>query len=145
MGRDNSGYAAQLIRTTGASNRVPLVLAGIEARFGVACRIEERDREVRTENLTVGSCRSQERAAERYFLTTMEFLASTLGPNPTAAAVAEVVDRLVDLFQRLAKTSRKNMVGLAGELLVIRAATDPASAVRAWRVGQAVQAEQAIG
>lgn len=136
VGRDNSGYAALLIRTTGASSRVPLVLAGIEARFGVACRIEERGREVRTENLTVVSCRSQERAAERYFLTTMEFLASTLGPNPTAATVAAVVDRLVDLFQRLAKTPRKNMVGLAGELLVIRAATDPASAVRAWRVDQ---------
>lgn len=145
VGRDNAGYAALLIRTTGASSRVPLVLAGIEARFSVACRIEERDRDVRTENLTVVSCRSQERAVERYFLMTLEFLASTLGPNPTVAAVAEVVDRMVDLFQRLAKTPKKNMVGLAGELLVIRAATDPASAVRAWRVDQEERYDFAVG
>lgn len=83
VGRNNSGYAALLMRTSGATNRVPLVVAGIQARFSVACRLEERDHEVRTENLTVVSCRSQERAAERYFLTTMEFLAATLGPNPT--------------------------------------------------------------
>ena len=145
VGRDNSGYAALLIRTTGASSRVPLILAGIEAHFCVACRIEERDRDVRTENLTVVSCRSQERAVERYFLLTLEFLASTLGPNPTVAAVAEVVDRMVDLFQRLAKAPRKNMVGLAGELLVIRAATDPASAVRAWRVDQDERYDFAVG
>lgn len=124
---------------------MPLILAGIDARFSVACRIEERDREVRTENLTVVACRSQNRAVERYFLTTMEFLASTLDPNPTVAAVAEMVDRVVDLFQRLARPPRRHMVGLAGELLVIRAAADPAAAVRAWRVDQDERFDFSVG
>lgn len=75
----------------------------------------------------------------------VDLKASTLGPNPTVAAVAEVVDRMVDLFQRLAKAPRKNMVGLAGELLVIRAATDPASAVRAWRADQDERYDFAVG
>jgi hypothetical protein len=145
VGRDDSGCAALLIRTTGASSRVPLLLAGIEARFSVACRIEERDREVRTENLTVVSCRSPNREVERYFLTTMEFLASTLGPNPTVAAVAEMVDRMVDLFQRLTKPPKKNIVGLVGELLVIWAAADPAAAVRAWRMDQDERYDFAAG
>lgn len=145
VGRDNSGCAALLIRTTGASNRVPLLLAGIEARFSVACRIEEGDRDARTENLTVIACRSRDRAVERYFLTTMEFLASALAPNPTVAAVAEMVDQVVDLFQRLAKPPRRHMVGLAGELLVIRAAADPAAAVRAWRVDQDERYDFAVG
>lgn len=35
VGRDDSGCAALLIRTSGASNRVPLLLAGIEARIQV--------------------------------------------------------------------------------------------------------------
>lgn len=145
VGRDNAGCAALLIRSTGASNRVPLLLAGIEARFSIACRIEERDRDVRTENLTVVACRSRDRAVERYFLTTMEFLASALGPNPTVAAVAEMVDRVVDLFQRLARPPRRHMVGLAGELLVIRTATDPAAAVRAWRMDQDERFDFAVG
>ena len=145
VGRDSSGGAALLIRTVGVSNRVPLLLAGIEARFSVACRIEERHRDVRTENLTVVACRSQDRSVEQYFITTMEFLASTLGAHPTVAAVAELVDRVVDLFQRLAKPPRKQVVGLVGELLVIRAAGDPAAAVRAWRVDQDERYDFAVG
>jgi hypothetical protein len=145
VGRDSSGCAALLIRTTGASSRVPMLLAGIEARFSVACRIEEHGGDARTENLTVVACRSQDRAVERYFLTTMEFLASALGPRPTVAAVAEMVDRLVDLFQRLARPPRRPLVGLAGELLVIRGAADPAAAVRAWRVDQDERYDFAVG
>jgi hypothetical protein len=145
VGRDDSGCAALLIRTSGASNRVPLLLAGIEARFSIACRIEERDRDVRTENLTVVACRSRDRAVERYFLTTMEFLASALGATPTVAAVGEMVDRVVDLFQRLARPPRRPLIGLTGELLVIRAAADPAAAVRAWRVDQDERYDFAIG
>ena len=145
VGRDHSGCAALLIRTIDSSTRVPLLLAGVDARFSVACRIEERARSARTENLTVVTCKSQDRAIERYFLTTMEFLASAFGPLPTAAAVAEMVDRLVDLFQRLARPSRRPLVGLAGELLVIRAAADPAAAVRAWRVDQDERYDFTVG
>lgn len=145
VGRDSSGCAALLIQTTGSSTRVPLLLAGIDARFSVACRIEERDRDARTENLTVVTCRSQDRAVERYFLTTMEVLASALGPLPTVTATAELVDRLGDLFQRLARPPRRPLVGLAGELLVIRAAADPSAAVRAWRVDQDERYDFAVG
>lgn len=134
-----------LIRTAESSNKVPFILAGIEARFGVRCQIEERDRDARTENLTVVICRSQERTTERYFLNTMEFLASAWGPLPTIAAVAEAVDRLVELFQRLAQPSRRPLLGLIGELLVIRAATDPSAAVRAWRVDQDERYDFVVG
>jgi hypothetical protein len=109
-----------------------LLLAGIEARFSVACRIKERDRDVRTENLTVVACRLRDRAVERYFLTNMEFLTSALGTTPTLAAVAAMVDRVVDHFQRLASRPTRPLVGLTGEWLVIPAAADPAVAVRAW-------------
>jgi len=136
IGRESSGCAALLIRTTGSSTRVPLLLAGIEARFSVACRIEERDRDARIENVTVVICRLQDPATERYFVSTMEFLSSALDPLPTVAGVAEMVGRLVDLFQRLARPARRPLIGLAGELLVIRGASDAAAAIRAWRVDQ---------
>ncbi len=145
VGRDSSGCAALLIRTTGSSTRVPLHLVGIDARFSVACRIEELDRDARTENLTVVTCRLHDRAVERYFLTTMEVLASALGPRPTVAATSEFVDRLVDLFQRLARPPRRPLVGLVGELLVIRCAADPAVAVRAWRVDQDERYDFSVG
>lgn len=89
-----------LIRTTGVSNRVPKILASIEARFNTACRIEEHDRDIRMETLTVVSCRLKDSEIKRYFLYTIEFLTSTPCPNPTVSAVAEMVDRRMDLFQQ---------------------------------------------
>jgi hypothetical protein len=56
-----------------------------------------------------------------------------------------MVDRLVDLIQRLARPPRRALVGLAGELLVIRAAADPSAAVRAWRVDQDERYDFAVG
>lgn len=55
------------------------------------------------------------------------------------ATGAEVADRMVNLFQRLTKPPRKNMVGLAGELLVIRAATDPFRVTRPVCEGRMAQ------
>lgn len=145
VGRDSSGCAAVLIRTTDSSTRVPLILAGIEARFSIGCRIEVRDGDARTENLTVVTCRTQDRALERYFFATMEALGSALGPRPTVRTVAEFVDRLVDLFQKLAKPPRRPLVGLVGELLVIRAAADLTAAIRAWRVDQDERYDFSLG
>lgn len=133
VGRDAQGSAVLLIRTTGPGPRVPVQLAGIEARFGMPCQVAEDGGHERIENLTAVVCSSRAPGIETYFISTMELLSSILGEAPTLTAVAEAVDRLVDLFQRLRRPARKATVGVIGELLVIRAASDTELAVRAWR------------
>lgn len=132
-GRDALGTATLLIRTSGSGRTVPLKLAGIEARFSIPCRIAEPDGAARTESLTVVMCLSHEREVEGYFSRVIDLLVGVLSPAPTGAAVASAINDLVDLFQKLRRPPRKPIVGLVGELLVIEAARDAATAITAWR------------
>lgn len=136
VGRDHQGHAAVLIQTSGSATRVPLLLSGIAAQFGVSCRIEERNSTSRLEQLSVITCMALDRQLEAYFSTIMGALVSALAPLPTIEDVVALVERLVDMFQRLSRPPKRLVAGLAGELLVIRNALDPASAIRAWRQDQ---------
>jgi hypothetical protein len=68
-----------------------------------------------------------------YFVNIMESLLPFLGRTPSTQKVAETVRQLVDLFQKLRSPARRSLVGLIGELNVIDAARDVATAVRCWR------------
>jgi Putative PD-(D/E)XK family member, (DUF4420) len=132
-GRDASGTATPLIRTTGTGRTVPLALAGIEARFSMACRVAEPGGSERTESLTAILCLSRDVGVEEYFAHVVDLLVSVLGPAPSVATVAAAINELVDLFQKLRRPPRKPIMGLVGELLVIACAADPQAAVAAWR------------
>lgn len=132
-GRDCEGGATLLIRATGASRTVPLVLAGLAASFDVPCRIQEPGGAERVERLTSVTCRSREPAIEAYFAGVVEIMIPMLGPLPSADAVSDALSDLADLFQKLRSTPRRSVTGLVGELMVIRAARDPIGAVWAWR------------
>ena len=51
--------------------------------------------------LTVILCLSQAHGIEAYFASAFESLLTILDPAPTTAQIAEAVQRLVDLFQKL--------------------------------------------
>ncbi|CAM2783385.1 hypothetical protein JHFBIEKO_2209 [Methylobacterium mesophilicum] len=132
-GRDCEGGATLLIRATGAGRTVPLVLAGLAASFDVPCRIQEPGGAERVERLTSVTCRSSEPAIEAYFAGVVEIMIPMLGPLPSADAVSDALSHLADLFQKLRSPPRRSVIGLVGELMVIRAARDPVGAVWAWR------------
>ena len=133
-GRDALGTATLLIRTPNAGRTVPLKLAGIEARFSVPCHIAEPGGNARTESLTAVMCLSHEPEVEGYFSKVIDLLVGVLSPAPTSSAVVSAINDLVDLFQKLKRPPRKPIVGLVGELLVIEAARDTATAISAWRM-----------
>lgn len=132
-GRDASGCAALLVRSTG-QGRVPLRLAGIDARFAVPCRIAEPGLPETTETLTVILCLSRDPSIEAYFAGILDSLVSLLGPEPATQDINDAVDQLVDLFQRLQQPAQRSLTGLIGELCVILLASDAPAAVTAWRV-----------
>jgi hypothetical protein len=109
------------------------------------CQVAEDGGDERIENLTAIVCASRAPGIENYFVSTMELLSSILDEAPTLTAVADAVDRLVELFQRLRRPARKATVGLVGELLVIRAAADAELAVRAWRADPDERYDFALG
>lgn len=134
VGRDGSGNAAILIRTTGSGRTVPLRLAGIEARFSVPCLVSEPGGSQRTETLSAIICLVQERGIEDVFASVVESLIALMGSEPSVADIEAAVDQTVDLFQKLRRPAQRPLIGLLGELCLIRAARDSVAAVGAWRV-----------
>ena len=132
-GRDADGCAALLINSAGRG-RVPLRLAGIEARFAVQCRIAEPGVPETSDTLTVILCVSRDPSIEAYFAGILDSLITLLGPAPTTEQINDTVDQLVELFQKLAQPARRSLTGLAGELCVILLASDASAAIDAWRI-----------
>lgn len=89
--------------------------------------------QAREEVLTVVTCTASEPQVQEYFLHVCETVVRIVGPIPTQSRIVEVVQRLIDLFQRITRPSSRSVVGLIGELYVIARSRDPAQAVRAWR------------
>lgn len=133
VGRDAAGHAALLVRVVGEGRTVPLRLAGIDARFGIPCKIATPGSPERTERVSAIVCVSHERGIETYFANAAESLVALLDEEPSASEIDEAVQRLVDLFQKLRKPARRPLAGLVGEICVIQAARDAAAAVAAWR------------
>lgn len=133
VARHSSGSPALLIRARGAGRTVPLRLAGIEAIFGMACRVAELGEEERAEVLTAIVCTSREPGVEGYFASVAGMLAGMLEADPELTDVVAGIGRMVDLFQRLKQPPRRSVAGVVGELIVILSAADAVAAVSAWR------------
>src|SRR5262249_22737969 len=98
-----------------------------------------------TLTLTSIVCTNEAREVVAYFANVMESLLPFLGRNPSAQKVAETVRELVELFQKLRSPARRSLVGLVGELNVIEAARDVATAVRCWRTDPDERFDFALG
>jgi hypothetical protein len=113
--------------------RAPVRLAAIEVSFAVPCRIAISDEPERTEILTAVCCTSPDAEIQRYFAHVCETILRIIGEQPALRTIIDAVARLVDLFQKLSRPSKRSVTGLVGELLVIHLSASPAAAVQAWR------------
>ncbi len=143
--RESSGAAALLVRTSSAARTVPLRLAGIEARFGVPCRIASPGEVEREESLTAILCLSRERSVETYFAHVIDLLIGILGACPSMTSLTASIDELVALFVKLKRRPRKAVTGLVGELLVLAAARDAHLAASAWHADPFERYDFSIG
>lgn len=133
VGRTTAGQPCILLGSAADRLHAPVRLAAIEARFGIACQISPADGPARDEILTVVTCTAPEPQVQEYFLHVCETLIRIVGQAPTQGRVVEVIQRLIDLFQRLTRPSARSVIGLIGELYVIARSRDATTAVRAWR------------
>lgn len=145
VGRDGNGNPAILIRTTGAGRTVPVRLAGIEARFSVPCAVAEPGEAQRTETLSAIVCLSNERGIEDVFASVVESLIGLMGSQPSVTDFASAVDQIVDLFQKLRRPAQRTVIGLIGELYLIRAARDSVAAIQAWRMDSEERFDFVVG
>lgn len=139
IGKDSSGLACLLLTTSDHSTGLhpPIWLENLAVQFEVRCHVRKEHRPESEGTFTVIQCRSLDRETIRYFLAVCETILSILGDAPTITEVKVGVNRLATIFQKLRRPPTRPVYGLFGELLVILRSSNPARALRAWRVDDA--------
>lgn len=134
IGKDNESYACVLIAVADRDGRphATIRLESLEVQFEVQSLIKAGGK-ISEGTFTVVRCRSGEPEIIRYFLSVCETILRILGTQPTRAAIADAINRLALIFQRLQKPPLRPVNGLFGELLLIRLCHDPLRALAAWR------------
>jgi hypothetical protein len=133
IGRDARGAACLLLKSTDSGMRAPIRLEAIEVRFAMPCLVSESNGAEGQETLTVVICTAPDQQIERYFLHVCETILRIVGPRPSFEAVSQAMQRLVDLFRRLALPPLRSLVGLIGEMIVLTGSADAVMAAQAWR------------
>lgn len=133
FGRTNTGSPSLLLSANDRSSKAPIRLAAVEVSFSVPCNIAVAGDRMMSETLTAVSCTVDDRILQGYFAHVCETLLNIVGASPSLKQIADAVQCLVDLFQRLSSPPRRTAIGLFGELFVIDSAKSPAVAVQAWR------------
>lgn len=133
FGRTGGGLPCLLLASHDSVARAPVRLAAIKVSFAVPCRIAIPGEAERTETLTAVCCTSPDAEIQRYFAHVCETILRIIGGQPSLRAIIDAVARLVDLFQKLSRPSKRPVTGLFGELFVIHSSASPVAAVQAWR------------
>jgi hypothetical protein len=134
IGKDTSGNPVLLIQADNAQpgTAAPLVLEHLAVIHLVSCRIQKADRRDQDGTLSVVRCMNSDRVFHEYFLRSLHPVIASLPRSPSRQQISEAIERLVDLFRKIAQAPRKAIAGLWAELLVIARAHNPAVLLSCW-------------
>ena len=133
VGRDVRGFPCLLLQTADSGVRPPIELDGLSIRFSLPCLVDDGLGQDRQEALTVVVGKSFDPQLQRYFIYVCETMLRIVGNNPTFAQVTQAMQRLIDLFRKLALPSTRSVAGLVGELSIILRSRNAVVAAEAWR------------
>ena len=132
LGSTAEGEFALLVNTERSSVPPPPVrLAGLSADFGILCSLSSGTEE-KTLRLSSLRCNVTDRTVADLFGTVCAALVDALSHRPTEREFADEIGRWSSLFWRLNQRAETDVVGLAGELVVISEAPDCGVWLRAW-------------
>jgi hypothetical protein len=134
IGKDTSGNPVLLIQADNAlpGTAAPLILERLCVIHLVNCRIQTEDQGDQQRTLSIIRCTDPDRAVHEYFLRCLHPIVASLPQSPSRDQISAAVQKLVDLFRRMADAPRKALAGLWAELFVISSASNPACLLTAW-------------
>jgi len=147
VGKDTSGNPVLLIHADNAlpGTAAPLVFEHLCVIHLVNCRVQAGDQGEQQRTLSIIRCTDTDRAVHEYFLRCLHPIIASLPQRPSRDQVSQAVERLVDLFRRMADTPRKMVTGLWAELFLIARSVDPESLLDAWHSTPEEKFDFAIG
>jgi hypothetical protein len=130
VARSQSGQPSLLIESDGRS-RSPILLQNLAVTFNAQCLFELSSAR-RAARAVVIECLATDEALKEFFFTIAGDLLEALSAEPTPDEIANAIESLIELFQRLSRPPRREAQGLFGELAVIDAAHDPHALLEVW-------------
>lgn len=128
---DAQGQPYLLFEMAEDDGQPDLKLKAVEVRFACPCDIQLQDGSALSGTFTLVSLANDDPDIIRVFLRLLEEAFLAPGADHSAAAVRDQILSIADLFARLSD-DLKDVVGLWGELHIIRTAQDVNAAARAW-------------
>jgi hypothetical protein len=128
---DSQGHPHLLFEASVDEGQPDLKLKSVEVRFACPCDIQLQDGSVLSGTFTLVSLRDDDPDIVRVFLRLLEETLLAPGARHTSADIREQMLAIADLFAPL-EDDVHDVLGLWGELHIIRSASDVAAAVRAW-------------
>lgn len=128
---DAQGQPYLLFEMAEADDQPDLKLKSVEVRFACPCDIQLQDGTLLSGCYTLVSLASDDPDIIRVFLRLLEEAFLTTAANYSAAEVRGQILSIADLFTRQ-RVDLKDVVGLWGELHIIRTAQDVSAAAMAW-------------
>jgi hypothetical protein len=132
--KDRSGNPVLLIQAENdlPGTAAPLVLEHLCVIHLVNCRVQSGDQGEQQKTLSIIRCTDPDRAIHEYFLRCLHPIVASLPQSPSRDQISDAVQKLVDLFRRMADAPRKAAAGLWAELFVIARSSNPACLLAAW-------------
>lgn len=128
---DAQGQPYLLFEMAEDDGQPDLKLKAVEVRFACPCDIQLQDGSALSGTYTLVSLANDDPDIIRVFLRLLEEAFLAPGADHSAAAVRDQILSIADLFTRLSD-DLKDVVGLWGELHIIRTAQDVNAAASAW-------------
>jgi len=128
---DAQGQPYLLFEMAEDDGQPDLKLKAVEVRFACPCDIQLQDGSALSGTYTLVSLANDDPDIIRVFLRLLEEAFLAPGADHSAAAVRAQILSIADLFTRLSD-DLKDVVGLWGELHIIRTAQDVKAAAGAW-------------
>ena len=124
-------YVLAIVARPGASTPVPVRMAALSAEFGVQYVLDDGATQQGL-RVSVFHCRSVDAEVRTLFALFADELVSALPSDTDETDIADELAKWLGLFWRLQAPTRTDVVGLVGELTLIRTAPRPEEWVRAW-------------
>lgn len=110
----------------------PIRLANLDVQFAVKCQLIDDAGALVGGHYTIVRCTSPDSEIVRYFYGVGEALLHLVGSRFTHETLADAVNRLADVFQKMSRPASRTLNGLFGELFLILRSNDVARALDAW-------------
>ncbi|WP_170409948.1 PD-(D/E)XK motif protein [Ruegeria atlantica] len=128
---NEDGFPHVLLESCGSDGQPDLELKSVAARFDCPCDFRLQDGSELVGKYTLVSLRDDDPDLVRVFLRLLEEALLTNGDHGSAAHIRQHIVAIADIFARQSDDVR-DVLGLWGELHVIRSSKDKLAAVKAW-------------